>query len=120
MDEPYSFDDLTVPVCDAIRELYDLKPRGDYGDKVEWTGPDLGKSLRANSLTFDVALTRDSLEYNNENQGRSPLQTVVGIAIQLGIEQGRRLYRKDQEMSLKLLDMAVKLLKNDDDIIIEG
>ena len=113
MDEPYSFDELTEPVCKAIRALYRLTPWNN-GDSIKWTGPELGKRMKAHSLEFDELLTRESLEWNDEDQGRDPLMVVVGIAIQLGIEQGRRLYRKDQEVSMTLLELAVKVLKNEE------
>jgi len=110
-DKHMHFSELTEPVCRAIRKAYKLTSK-DYGEGIKWTGPELPQSMRAGCLPYDELLTRKQLEYSEQDQGRDPLEEIVGIAIQLGMEQGRRLNKTDLEIPLEILDMAVKILKS--------
>lgn len=102
---------LTEPVYLAIREAYSLTLQ-EYGESIKWTGPELPQSMGATCLPYDELLTREQLEYDEQDQGRDPLEVIVGIAVQLGMEQGRRLAKEDLKTSLELLDMSVRMLKN--------
>ena len=108
-DKHMSFSKLTDPVYRAIRRAYTLTPN-DYGESIKWTGPELPESMRATCFSYAEKLTREQLEYDEQDQGRDPLEVIVGIAVQLGIEQGRRLAKEDLETPLELLDMAVSML----------
>jgi len=110
-DKHMSFENLTKPVWRAIRKAYKLTSK-DYGESIKWTGPKLPKSMGATCLSYDELLTRENLEYSEQDQGRDPLEELIGIAVQLGIEQGRRLAKEDLETPLKLLDMAIRMVKN--------
>jgi hypothetical protein len=46
--------------------------------------------MGATYFTFDERVSAEQLRYDDEEQGRDPLEVIIGIAIQLGIEQGRR------------------------------
>ncbi len=97
-DKTLSFWELTDPVVDLVRQAYFLDPnltavRGG----LDWKGPSLPKALAAGCLPFDVAVNAENLRYDDEEQGRDPLTVIIGIAVQLGIEQGRRVAIKDTE-----------------------
>lgn len=109
-DKRMSFEELTFPVYKAIRKAYKLSPK-DYGDRINWTGPELPKSMGASCLTYDKLLTRENLEYSEQDQGRDPLEEIVGVAVQLGIEQGRRIIKEDLKIPIDLLEMVVRLVK---------
>lgn len=87
-DAPVGFDELTGPVMKVIREYYDLTPSGLF---PTWEGLPLPTEMRATCLGYEETLTGEYLEYAEKEQGRSPLETMLGIAVQLGIEQGRRI-----------------------------
>ena len=104
------FTKLTGPVYRAICDAYTLT-KIDYGEGIKWTGPDLPESMAATSLPYNERLTREQLEYSEQDQGRDPLEEIIGIAVQLGMEQGRRLAKYDLKVALELLDMGVRMVK---------
>jgi hypothetical protein len=110
-NETVSFWNLTGPVCFAIRQAYELVPK-DYGKKIVWSGLTLPKNMKVTSLEFDERLIRKQLEYEEEDQGRDPLEVIVGIAVQLGIEQGRRLNEKDKVPIVDLMKIAISMLES--------
>ena len=90
----YDFEnDLARPIVDAIRHVYELKRK--HRNSIPWTGPNIGAEERRSSFAPKRALSKANLRYAEEEQGRDPLDTIIGIAIQLGIEQGRRMHRKN-------------------------
>lgn len=93
---PLSFEELTEPVCKAIRFAYGLKRKNRDKD-IAWSGPTLRS---ANALPPEEALKSENLLYCEEDQGRDALMEIVGLAIQLGIEQGRRITMTGNEVSL--------------------
>lgn len=86
-NKPAQFSDLVDPVIKGIRFAYSMKRRNETR-RIPWTGPDTGKS--AVTPPPKEWLSRDSLAWDLEDQGRDALEILVGIAVQLGIEQGRR------------------------------
>lgn len=101
------FTDLTDPICEAIRFAYDLKRKHQNKD-IPYKGYDIGKVTGC--YQPDENLTQESLEYQDENQDRDALQVIVGIAVQLGIEQGRRQLLKSQETKMTLARMSAKIV----------
>ena len=97
------FHELCEPVEDAIRQLYRLRFRG-YRD-VNWKGYNIGKRDLACSFSPSKALNASNLRYSQTDQGRTPLGEIVGVAIQTGIEQGRRVLWEEQEMERHLLEL---------------
>lgn len=84
------FSDITDPVKEALQVAMD---KGDavYEDGIEWTGLMQGKFTAAVALAPTVALHAQNLTYSNEEQGRDVYNEIISIAVQLGIEQGRRM-----------------------------
>ena len=87
------FDDLAQPVVKAIRFAYNLRRRNRDKD-IPWRGLPIGKSARATCLDNEEQLTAEHMRYDEDDQGRDALEVLVGVAIRLGIEQGRRVQRR--------------------------
>lgn len=99
---PLDFEAISRPVLHAIRFAYTLERR-DRRKNIPWRGPEIGESMRACSPLAKERLKAHRLAYAEEDQGRDTLEEIVGLAIQLGIEQGRRIARSEES---RLLDSA--------------
>lgn len=84
------FEDLVNPVLKVLRQLYMLERIWD-ADPV-YDGYNVG-DLHIN-LSADEQLSKSHLDWIYEDQGRSAIEVVLAVAVQLGIEQGRRVERK--------------------------
>jgi hypothetical protein len=82
-----SFGDLVDPLVAAILNTHEVKPKNHNRD-IPYRGYPGVES--AGALPTADALTRESLTYSDEDQGRSWLHTLVGVAVQVGMEQQRR------------------------------
>lgn len=104
---PLDFDSLAEPILHAIRDAYSLT-RKDRRRSIPWSGPEIAWQERANSPTFKDRLSARNLQYAEEDQGRDALAEIIGVAIQLAIEQGRRIYKTSAEHHTQALaqDMA--------------
>jgi hypothetical protein len=80
--------ELVRPVVDAIRRSHDVRFNGT---SAKYTGYEIGESELATSFSPSELTVRE-LRRGDE----SPLFRLVLVAFQLGIEQGRRLERKEQ------------------------
>jgi hypothetical protein len=78
---PATFAMLADSICAAIRFAYQLK-RQNQDQDIPWTGPDIGED--------DEQLSAEMLALIEKDQGRDALDEIVGLALRLGIEQGRR------------------------------
>ncbi len=105
-----SFHEITEPIMNALRFAYSLHRKNEEKD-IPWEGLDIGESQKATCFVPDENLSADSLAFQLEDQGRTPLEVIVGIAVQLGIEQGRRVERGDNT-SLELAFMYAGELKD--------
>lgn len=92
--ETAQFSDLADPVVEAIRFGYTMARRRATQD-VPYQGYDIGEREKATCLLPDDQLTAEQLRYSEEDQGRDLLTEAIGIAVRLGIEQGRRLALND-------------------------
>lgn len=100
-----NFPELVGVIKDTIRQCYTIQRKNENKD-VDWKGPDLPESLKSSSLPFDEALQVHNLKYDKEEQGRNAIDIIIGIAIQLGIEQGRRIYKEKIELDVKRIKMV--------------
>lgn len=97
------FEELVRPVVHAIRFAYDLYRR-DRRRNIPWRGPeivDIGTLACCPTITERLKARR--LACAEEDQGRDTLEEIVAAAIQLGIEQGRRVAKSSEQ---KLLSEA--------------
>jgi len=88
----YTFEELVKPVVKALKAAYTLerKPLAD----IKWRGPNISNGF---SLSPSERLTAENLRYSEESQGRFALDEIVGIAVSLGIEQGKNLAAMEYE-----------------------
>jgi hypothetical protein len=91
-DTPAYIEDIVTPVVKAIRFAFNLE-RKNENRSIPWSGPPIGRGAAANSLEAKTRLSAAMLRYSEENQGRDALDEIIGLAIQIGIEQGRRIYK---------------------------
>lgn len=104
--EPASFEDLTRPLVRAVRFAYDLKRKNRDKD-IPWSGPEIGAREQTVALPAARQLSADNLRYSEEEQGRDALEEIIGLAVQIGIEQGRRLTMNSPEV--KVMEIMAKL-----------
>lgn len=86
-DKPFGFTEMSDACIKALKFGFSIRRR-NKGQDIPWTGPDYDP---ANHLSPGYALTAESMEYAEEDQGRDALTEVVAVILQLGIEQGRRI-----------------------------
>lgn len=86
-NETVSFDDLAEPLLKAIRFAYSLRRKNKDKD-IPYDGFETG--LKHICLSPDELLKADYLEEEDA------LKVIIGMALQLGIEQGRRIEAKDR------------------------
>lgn len=89
---PADLEDLVTPLHawwgERIKWLQSGREPWDY----EYTGPEIGDQHVC--LPAVDSLSREGLA-QHEEQGRDPLNAMLTVAVQLGIEQGRRLASSD-------------------------
>lgn len=93
-NKPAGFDDLVLPVVQTVKAAYwyEKKPL-KFG--LTYNGlPLTSCEILATSLTISEKLSAENMKYDEEEQGREPLEVLIGIAVQLGIEQGLRISKE--------------------------
>ena len=110
-NKPARFQELTWPITRAIRHAYALKrlPLKD----ILWIGLPNGERERCSCHEPEETLEAENLEYSRKDQGRDALEEIVGIAVRLGMEQGRRCFINEHEFQtlqhqLLMVRMAIK------------
>ena len=83
------FENLTGVIGDTVESAYDLT-RANPSEDLLWSGPSTPDFAVAGGETFSERLTVESLLRSEQQYGRDPLDVIVGIGVQLGMEQGRR------------------------------
>jgi len=89
-DKPAPFSKIVGPLRSAIEFAYDLK-RKNCNKSIPWGGLDVGNREKVTCLSPRKKLKKASLDFQLEDQGRDALDAILEIAVQLGIEQGRRM-----------------------------
>ncbi|MHA2280096.1 MAG: hypothetical protein ACXAC5_04370 [Promethearchaeota archaeon] len=98
------FEALSDSVREVVRHCYTLSRKNKKKD-VDWKGPSLPRCMQATCLSFEDNLKAESLEYQLHDQGRDAMEVIIGIAIQLGIEQGRRALKEEVLKEVKYMEM---------------
>jgi len=107
-NKPASFEDITDDLVKAVRTAYKLQPT----DKpINWKGLPIGEDDRSRCLEIAHSLSPAQLKYSDEEQNRDPLTTILGVAVQLGIEQGRRIVKSSVETKAGALIQSALLSK---------
>ncbi|HEY4506704.1 MAG TPA: hypothetical protein VJH71_00875 [Candidatus Paceibacterota bacterium] len=105
-DAPANFSDLCDEVETAILYAYRLR-RKNLGKDIPVSGPDAPKT--ATCPSGSEMLTAQQLRFSQEDQCRNALTEIIGFAIRLGIEQGRRITLSNPE--IKQARRVLKILK---------
>lgn len=106
------FEDLVKSVKSCVNFHYKLKRIHTF-EPMDYKGYDIGSSIRATSLSPNESLTLDNLERDRE-QGRDPMDTIIAIAIQLGIEQGIRVESEKTDLLRLTIDLLSKQLEENE------
>ena len=99
---PLDYQSIADPIRKAIRFAYEMS-RKNVGRSVPWRGPPIGRSEAGNSLQAKHRLSAEMLRYSEEDQGRDALDEIIGVAVQIGIEQGRRIFKKSDTFKVLML-----------------
>lgn len=91
-DKPAEFEEIVEPLAGWLC-------RYQSGVTDPYVGLPLGEREAAGCLQPNEALTTKSLAYHRE-QGRDVYDVVIGLAVQLGIEQGRRIALRERRLSV--------------------
>jgi hypothetical protein len=105
--ETVYFSDLTKSVADVIRFGYEMKRR-NRNKNIPYNGYNTDMEEHAGDFDPVIKLKAKKLKYAEEDQGRDLLIEAIGIAVQLGIAQGRRIQRERMKVGMKLMESAIK------------
>lgn len=94
-DKPASFEDIATPFVKAIEFAYDIK-RKNSDQSIPYNGYENGNPAGLPSI--GTLFSAESLKYDLEEQGRDALMVIINAAIQVGIEQGRRIALNSSEV----------------------
>ncbi len=86
--------ELSKPICRALRFAFNIR-RANTTKDVPWDGPDSIPSMADGLPDLRDQLTIEGLRRARESCSADTLESIVIIAIQLGIEQGRRMEAND-------------------------
>lgn len=108
-NKPAQFE-LLVSSCKKALEQGIKWERINPTKSIKWTGPLSAKSQLVTTLDFPEMLRAKNLLYNEGEQGRDVVDVILGIAIRLGIEQGRRIVVSELHPEQKLLGRIAEFL----------
>lgn len=86
---PVSFDILADSICNSIRQAYELK-RINSSIPIPYEGYELPDNQLITNSKIREQLKPENIAWLKEDQFMDELQILIGIALSLGIEQGRR------------------------------
>ena len=105
--KPAQFSKLVDPIVRAIKFAYKLERKND-GKNIPWAGYNIGKKDLCCCLAANEKLKAKNLAWALDDQGRDALDEIVCLAVQLGIEQGRRVRAESQESIIAMLDINMR------------
>jgi len=91
---PGHFETMVLPFVEAIKFAYTMT-RTNEGKNIPYDGYDIGRSEKAGSYGPEQTLSAGNLKYSKEEQCRDALTEILGLMMQIGIEQGRRMALND-------------------------
>lgn len=109
-DKPAYFEDITAPIIKALKYAYRLQ-RKNKGNDIPYNGFEIGKDSLATCLNAKYQLSAESLAYAMDDQGRNALEEIIGLAVRLGIEQGRRITMGSAAFRAIKLELVLAKLK---------
>jgi len=101
------FKDLERAVRSAIDHCYNINRKNKDID-VDWIGPPVSDYLtKFHCINFKERLEAYSLDYAKINRGKDAMDEIISIALQLGIEQGRRMFLNELNKNFDDLDKTM-------------
>lgn len=105
------FEDLSDPLRKLVDHFYELKclPKKE----VPYNGYDcynLGDKELVGCWSVMDTLSIEGICYHEE-RGRDPMKVILSLAVQVGIEQGRRAYREEHSKDIDLLKLLAEQLE---------
>ncbi len=88
--------ELTGSICKAIRFAFKMTRRNTCKD-IPWDGPDIIPSMENILPNLQDRLTLEGLRLTREGCASDTLDVLITIAVQIGIEQGRRIEATERE-----------------------
>lgn len=85
------FGSICDPLLEAMAFIYKPLVRQNEDKDFEWNGLPLGGREQACCWSPTATFKAENMAEQEEDQGRTPFEQLLIIAVQLGIEQGRRL-----------------------------
>ena len=110
--KPANFGEIAPSLFRAMKHCYKLIRQNEDKD-VPWGGLPLGEHEKATCLEPQEHLSAENLKYSLENQGRDAMEEIIGLAVRLGVEQGRRIIQKEWELSFILLKLKTESLNGE-------
>jgi len=124
-NKPIRFSDAIKHVRRLVGQGYDLVRKNRDQDLI-YEGYNIGWRELTGCLEPPERFKAEYLRYSEEEQGRDLMDEILGLAFQLGIEQGRRMQRDKDTTLLAMIDIgmetaqkglaALKEINDDDDI----
>ena len=105
--ETVDFCSMVDPLAELLHDNYRQRFKKEHLPQDFSKFLDVGLFSRATTPPPAETLTVDGLAYHKE-RGRDLIDVVLAIAVQYGIEQGRRMVHSDQKMWLTIADRALK------------
>ena len=104
-----SFNDIAAPLCKIFKEAME-KGADVYKDGLVWEGFDIGETMKHIALSPDQRFTPENLLHSKIEQGRDVFDEIITLAIQLGIEQGRRAKLREIRDSVSVLQTGFDIV----------
>ena len=82
-----------------------------YKKGIEWDGLDLGYRAKTANMSPHETLDAEHLKYAKDEHSRDVYQNILCIAVQLGMEQGRRQKMSEVKNALKLIDSGFSAIE---------
>lgn len=110
--EPFDFGAVADDLVRMIKSAYRLK-RVNLGKDLKWKGTaELTQSeILCSSPPIAERIKAESLKFEQEDQGRSALDVIVCLALQLGIDQGLRMKAEEIKRLYEQVDLYRSLQK---------
>jgi hypothetical protein len=112
------YESLSQPVRRLFEQAYTLQ-RINEGKPLKWNGLPTPKCVAHVTLPFEERLTVESQEYEAERD-RDMLDTIIGIAIHLGMEQGYRQAKEDMGPAMQTMEAVIKTLERESSVLADS
>jgi len=116
------FGKLAAVARNMIEQVADVEVTRKPGDEgVEYDGPPLHPRFFVASFKPREALSKEKLDFAEQDQGRDALEEVLAVVLQMGVEQGLRMARGEwtdmEKVERRLSDIKERIDEFPDDYL---